>query len=311
MLEHFAWAEKYRPKTLDECIFPEKLYDTFSGWVADKNIPDVVLTGSPGIGKTTVAKAVLNEIGAEWFKINGSLDGGKDTIRTDIFQFASTVSLNGGKKYVLIDESDGVTHEAQKALRGFMDEFARNCGFIFTCNYPGRIIEPIHSRTQLIEFTIAPSERVGMMEKCFKLCAGIMKAEGLPFDNKVLSQIVVDGFPDIRATINEMQRIAKRDGSLNALDNGNSLDSEITKIIGLLKERNFAGLRKWAAETHIEFHVLAKAMFDRSPEFVKNDSLAQLIILLGEYQHKAALVVDQEINTAAFLAQTMNEVEFR
>lgn len=306
------WAEKYRPKTLDECVFPDHLYDTFAGWIENKQIPDVILAGSPGIGKTTVVKAVINEIGADWFKINGSLDGGKDTIRTDIFQFASTVSLveGEGKKYVLIDEADGVTHEAQKALRGFMDEYGRNCGFIFTANYPQRIIEALHSRAQTISFTISKAERSAMMEKVYRRMVHVLKAEGVEFDAKVVSQIVVDRFPDLRSTLNELQRIFNRDGVIKSVD-GSSFDLEIEKIIGWLRAHDFPALRKWAAETHTEFHVLAKALFDRAPEFVKNDSVASLVILLGEYQHKAALVVDQEINMAAFLAQAMNEVEYK
>lgn len=312
MLENFVWAEKYRPKTLDECVFPDALYDTFAGWIEKKQIPDVIMTGSPGIGKTTVAKAVINEIGSEWFKINGSLEGDKEQIRTNIFQFASTVSLMDGlgKKYVLVDEADGMTHEAQKALRGFMDEYGRNCGFIFTGNFPQRIMEPIHSRTQMIQFKITKEERPVLMERIYKRMVHILKAEGVAFDAKVVSQIVVDRFPDIRATLNELQRIFNRDGAINSID-GSSFDAEIHSVVGWLRSHDFPALRKWAAETHMEFHVLAKALFDRAPEFVKNDSVASLVILLGEYQHKAALVVDQEINMAAFLAQAMNEVEYK
>lgn len=311
MLDELIWHRKYRPKTLDDCIFPDHLYDTFAGWIEKGHVPDVVFYGSPGIGKTTIAKVLVETIGSEWFKINGSLDGNKDTLRTDIFQFASTVSLtDAGKKYVLIDEADGTTYDAQKALRGFIDEYGKNCGFIFTANFENKILEPIHSRVQMISFAIPKEERPALMEKTFKAMVKILKAEGVAYDAKVLSQIVVDNFPDIRRTINELQRIANQDGAINRVYGG-LVEAEIENIFGWLSARDFPALRKWCAETSVEFHTLAKVMFDRSYDFVKNDSVASLVILLGEYQHKAALVVDQEINMAAFLAQAMNEVEYK
>lgn len=246
--EEFLWVEKYRPKTIDECILTPELKSTFSSFVEKGEIPNLLLTGSAGVGKTTVARAMLEEINADYIVVNGSMNGNIDTLRTEIMQFASTVSFSGGRKYVILDEADYLNaNSTQPALRNFMEEFSRNCGFILTCNFVNRIIEPLHSRCSVINFNISKNELPRLAAGFFKRVVNILNAEKVEFDKAVVAELINKHVPDWRRVLNELQRYS-HNGKIDSGIFVNLGDESFKALIGYLKTRNFTEMRKWVAE---------------------------------------------------------------
>jgi len=311
MLEEFLWVEKYRPKTINDCILPERLKETFNSFIAQGNIPNLLLTGGPGIGKTTVARAMLEELGCDYIIINGSLNGNIDVLRNDITQFASTVSFAGGRKYVILDEADYLNaNSTQPALRNFMEEFSGNCGFILTCNFKNRIIEPLHSRCSVVEFKINNEDKPQLAAKFFKRVLGVLEAENVTYDKAVCADLVSKHMPDWRRVLNELQRYS----STGRIDSGilvNFSNDSYNKLVGFLKTKNFKEMRLWVAEQNeTDNSVIFRKMYDAAYEFVKPSDIPQLVLLIADYQYKDAFVADKEINLVAFMTNCMMELEF-
>lgn len=309
-MEQYLWTEKYRPAKVDDCILPDYLKETFNEYVKTGNIPNLLLTGGPGVGKTTAAKAMCTEIGCDFMMINGSEERGIDMLRTKIKSYASSVAFDGRRKVVIIDEADYLTPEAQAALRGSMEEFAINCSFIFTCNFKGRLIEAIHSRCSVIEFKLKNGEKAKMASSLMKRLEGILNGENITFDKKVLAKVIEKHFPDYRRILNELQRYA----SSGAIDEGilaQVMDVTIKDLIKFLKEKDFSSMRKWVGQNSDMDHAkLYRRIYEGLYEYLKPQSIPQAVIILGEYQYKAAFVADLEINTVACLTMIMMECEF-
>ena len=313
MQEDFLWVERYRPSTIEDTILPEKLKSVFQKFVDQDNIPNLLLTGRAGIGKTTVAKAMLEEINADYIVINGSMNGNIDTLRVDIANFASTVSFTGSRKYVILDEADYLNpNSTQPALRNFMEEFSKNCGFILTCNFKNRIIDPLHSRCSVVEFAISNDEKADIAAQFFGRVKTILKEQNIEFDNKAVVELVKTHFPDWRRTLNELQRYS----STGRIDSGilsNHSSGNLDGLIDLMKGKNFTGVRKWVAEnSDIDSSMLYRNLYDMLPNKIKStQSVADAIIILAEYQYKEAFVANSEINRVAALATIMAEVDWK
>lgn len=309
MVKDFVWSEKYRPNTIDECILPADLKKTFKSFQRKKEIPNIIFRGPAGTGKTTVAQVLVESIGAQWLLVPASLDRGLDTIRGEVEPFASTVSLadNDTKKYVIFDEADylNVT-STQPALRNFINEYSANCGFIFTCNYYGRLLPALHSRMPDVSFEIPKAERLDLMKAFMKRLVEILKAEGVEFDAKVVGNIMLKYFPDYRRTIGELQLAAEK-GPITRVPE-NQLDKEIDELIPFLRDRDYLSMRKWVSESGVENDDVYRAFFDKAHKIV--DDPAMLVVLIGEYSYKQAFVMDHELHLAAFFSNVMRECNF-
>lgn len=312
MLEDFLWVERYRPKRVEDTILPAELKSTFQKFVDNKEIPNLILSGGPGVGKTTIARAMLEEIGCSYIVINGSMNGNIDTLRNEIKNFASTVSFKGGRKYVILDEADYLNAQStQPALRNFMEEFSANCGFILTCNFLNRIIEPLHSRCSVIQFKINKADRPKLATQFFNRIQMILKEENVEFDPKILPELIMKYFPDWRRVLNELQRYSAS-GKIDAGILANLKSVTMKTLVSSLKEKDFAAMRKWVVENlDNDPAVIYRAMFDGAVEYLQPNSIPQLAILLGDYQYKSAFVADQEINFVAFLTEVMASCEFK
>lgn len=310
--DEFLWVQKYRPNTIEDTILPAKLKSVFAEFVKLNNIPNMILTGGAGIGKTTVAKAMLETIGADYIVINGSMSGGIETLRVDIANFASTVSFTGGRKYVILDEADYLTAKTQASLRNFMEEFSANCGFILTCNFPNKIIEPLHSRNSVIDFKIDKKDAPKLCMEFFKRVQTILEAENVEYDKAAVAKTVERYYPDWRRTLNELQRYSVTgkidEGILAISDRG-----PIVSLIKHMKDKNFTEVRKWVGEnSDMEASVLYRALYDVLPEYVNGGpGLAEAIVTLAEYQYKEAFVADSEINRAAAFAILMSDMDWK
>jgi DNA polymerase III delta prime subunit len=312
MREDFLWVERYRPRTIRDTILPEELKVTFQKFVDEGNIPNMLFTGRAGIGKTTVARALLEQIGADYIVINSSMHGNIDTLRTDILNFASTVSFSGGRKYVILDEADYLNpNSTQPALRNFIEQYSKNCGFILTCNFKNKLIEPLWSRCSVVDFVIPKEQRSKMAAAFFKRVKDILTTEGVEYDSKAVVSVIEKHFPDWRRVLNELQRYS----ATGRIDTGilSNLQEETFKtLVGYLKNKEFTNVRKWVAENaDIDQHVFFRKFYDSSYEFMNSSSVAQLVLLLSKYQYQAAFVADQEINMAACLTEVMVECEFK
>jgi len=311
--DQFLWVEKYRPQTIDECILPESLKTTFQQYVDQGEIPTFLFSGTAGVGKTTVAKALCNAIGADWILINGSDEGRMiETLRNKIKSFASTVSLTDGKKVVIIDEADYMNGDSvQPALRSFIEEFSANCRFIFTCNFKHRIIEPLRSRCANVEFKIDGKDKQQIAAQFFKRVTQILKAEGVEFDPKVVAELITQHFPDYRRVLNELQRYSVS----GKIDTGifvNLSQESYKELIKFLKERNFTEVRKWVAKnSDADTAALFKEMYDNAAEFLEPTSIPNLILVLADYQYKAAFVADHELNIMAAMTEVMVQCKFK
>ena len=312
MTKDFLWVEKYRPSTVEQCVLPKDIKDTFKGIVKSGEVQNLLLSGGAGSGKTTIAKALCNEMGLDWIIINCSEDGNIDTLRTKIRNFASSVSIGGESKVVILDEFDYANAQSmQPALRGFIEEFANNCRFILTCNFKNRIIEPLHSRCTTIEFRIPNAEKPKLASEFLKRIEFILEEEGISYEEKVLAQLVMRHFPDFRRVINELQRYSIAGtidiGILSKV--GSIKINELTKA---MKTKNFGDVRKWVVENldNDQTRIFRK-IYDGLYSTMETQSIPRAILILAEYQYKSAFVADQEINLTACLTELMVECELK
>ena len=312
-MNEFLWVEKYRPKVVQETILPEGLKATFQQFVDQDNVPNLLLSGRAGVGKTTIAKAMLESMGSDYIIINGSMNGNIDTLRIEISNFASSVSFAGGRKYVILDEADYLNpNSTQPALRNFIEEYSKNCGFILTCNFKNRIIEPLHSRCSVIEFNIPNGEKAQMAQQFYKRVCHILNEEGVKYDNKAVASMVQSHFPDWRRCLNELQRYSAT-GSIDSGILKNQSADNIEKLFKLMKDKNFTEVRKWVAVNNdIDSSALYRYLYDILPTKLKStQSIADVIIILAEYQYKEAFVANPEINRVAALATIMAEADWK
>jgi DNA polymerase III delta prime subunit len=310
--DDFLWVEKYRPRTIESAVLPASLKATFQQFVDQKNVPNLLLTGRAGVGKTTVARAMLEELQCDYVIINGSMNGNIDTLRNEIRDFASSVSFSGGRKYVILDEADYLNpNSTQPALRNFMEEYSKNCGFILTCNFKNRIIEPLHSRCSVIEFKIDKEDKPKMASQFYKRVCSILDGEGITYDQKAVVEVITKFFPDWRRVLNELQRYS----ATGKIDSGilvNFSEENLKGLVELLKVKNFTEVRKWVAENNdIDQTVFFRKLYDTASQYLKPNSIPQLVITLAEYQYKAAFVADHEINILACLTEIMAEGDFK
>ena len=308
----FLWVEQYRPKTVDDCILPQNLKNTFKEFVEQGKIPNVILSGGPGVGKTTIAKAVLDEIGATYMMINGSEESGIDVLRSKIKNFASTVSLEGGRKYLILDEADYLNPQStQPALRGFMEEFHQNCGFILTCNYKNRLIEPIHSRCSVIDFSIPKSEKQNLALDFMSRVEGILVLENIKYEKKVLAEVIQRHFPDWRRTLNELQRYSVS-GRIDAGILIDMAEINIKELMMFMKEKEFTNVRKWVVNNlDVDSVRLIRSVYDSLYTFLDHSTIPHAVCILADYSYRGAFVADQEINTLACLTEMMAKCKFK
>ena len=311
-MDTFLWVEKYRPKTVKDCILPKKLKDTFQEFVKDKHIPNLILSGSAGTGKTTIAKAMVEQIGSTWMMINGSEESGIDVLRTKIKNFASTVSLEGGRKYIILDEADYLNPQStQPALRGFMEEFHKNCGFILTCNYKNRLIGPLQSRCSNIDFTIRNGERVKLADKFYKRVLDILKDEKIQFNPPAVAELITAHFPDWRRVLNELQRYSAS-GQIDAGILINISNENIKELMSFVKNKEFTNVRKWIVNNlDNDSTRIFRTIYDSLYETIDHSTIPHAVVILGDYQYKSAFVADQEINLLACMTELMSQVKFK
>ena len=311
MQEHL-WVEKYRPSTLQDIILPSQLKKDFELIVKQRELQNMLLTGTAGTGKTTVAKALCKMLNLDYIIINGSEESGIDTLRNKIKQFASSVSLEGGYKVVILDEADYLNPQStQPALRGFIEEFSANCRFILTCNFKNRIIEPLHSRCSVVEFAIPKGQKQVMAAKMMERLGHILTNEGVSYEEPVLAELIMKYFPDFRRTINELQRY----GVSGKIDSGiliNANDVSVGHLMNHLKVKDFRKMRQWVADNiDIEPAAMFRKIYDSSTEYIDPQSIPQLILILADYQYKDSFVADHELNMVACLTEIMAGVQFK
>tara|TARA_Y100000004_G_scaffold96089_1_gene107660 strand:+ start:1118 stop:2068 length:951 start_codon:yes stop_codon:yes gene_type:complete len=314
MRDEFLWVEKHRPQKIEDCILPDGIKKTFEEFLDRGEIPNMLLSGPPGVGKTTVAKALCNELGVDCYVINGSDEGRfLDTVRNNAKNFASTVSLTATSKHkvIIIDEADNTTHDVQLLLRAFTEEFSSNCRFIFTCNYKNKIISPLHSRCAVVEFGIKGRDRQVIAAQFFKRLQEILVAEGVEYDNKVLVELINSHFPDWRRILNECQRYS----SSGKIDSGilsEFVEIQTNDLIKRLKEKNFTEVRKWVVNNlDNDPSVLLRRVYDALYNALEGPSIAAAVLIVAKYQYQIAFVADQEINLLAAMTEIMVECEFK
>ena len=313
-MSDFIWVEKYRPKTIDDCILPDRIKNTFKEFLQEGEIPNLLLAGPPGIGKTTVAKALCQQLGCDYYVINGSDEGRfLDTVRNQAKNFASTVSLtaSANHKVIIIDEADNTTSDVQLLLRASIEEFSRNCRFIFTCNYKNKIIEPLHSRCSVVDFNINKRDKPTIAAEFFKRINYILEEEKIEADKKVLAELINKHFPDWRRVLNELQRYSvggKIDSGILAAFS----DVAVNDLIKNLKTKNFPEVRKWVVSNmDNETSVLLRRIYDSLYDSLVNSSIPAAVLIIAKYQFQIAFVADQEINLLAALTEIMVECEFK
>lgn len=312
MQDQFLWVERYRPKTISECILPKQLKDTFQQIVDSGELPNLMFSGSAGLGKTTVARALCEQLGIDYIVINGSEDGNIDTLRTTIRQFASTVSLAGGYKCVILDEADYLNPQStQPALRGFIEEFADNCRFILTCNFKNRIIEPLHSRCGVIDFKFDKKILAGLCGQFLARLKDILDKEQITYAEPVLAELIMKHAPDWRRVLNETQRYS----ITGSIDEGILVtlnDKSVKDLMAAIKAKNFKGMREWVVNNiDTEPQAIFRKVYDNLSEYLQPQSIPQVILILADYQYKNAFVADHELNVVACMTEVMANAEFK
>lgn len=312
MREQMLWCEKYRPEKISDCVLPESIKSTFQEFANQGKIPNLLIAGSAGVGKTTIAKALCKEVGCDYIVINGSDENGIDVLRGKIKNYASSVSLSGGRKVIIIDEADYLNaNSLQPALRNAIEEFSINCSFIFTCNYKNRIIEPLHSRCSVVDVKIAKEDKQKLMAQFFKRVCFILEQENIEFNKEVVAQVVAKYYPDNRRVLNELQRYSMG-GVIDAGLLAQVSDLNIAPLIKAMKEKDFINVRKWVVDNlDNDSHAIYRKLYDNMNEILKPSSVPPLVLLIGKYQYQTAFVVDHEINLMAFFTECMVDLEFK
>jgi DNA polymerase III delta prime subunit len=311
MSQHILWVEKYRPKTIEDCILPDGIKSTFQEYVNRKEIPNLLLAGSAGVGKTTIAKALCEEVGCDYIMINGSDESGIDVLRNKIKNYASSMSLSGGRKVVIIDEADYLNpNSTQPAMRGAIEEFASNCSFIFTCNFKNRIIDPIHSRCTVVDFKINGSKQK-MAAAFFKRAEWILEQEGITYDKAVVAAVITKHFPDNRRVLDELQRYSVS-GTIDKGILASVSDVQMNELVSSIMNKDFASCRKWVTN-NLDNDVtrIFRNIYDSLYDKLKPNSVPQMVLILAKYQYQSAFVADHEINLIACLTELMVECEFK
>ena len=308
----FLWVEEYRPQTIDDCILPASLKTLFQSFIDKGEISNMLFSGTPGVGKTTVAKALCEQMNCDWIMINGSEEGGIDVLRNKIKNFASTVSLSGGKKVVILDEADYLNPQStQPALRGFVEEFHKNCRFILTCNFKNRIIEPLHSRFSNIEFRINNKDKPKLASQLMDRAVYILKEQNIEYEDKALVGLITKHFPDFRKLINELQRYSVA-GTIDAGVLVNLSDENLKSLTSHLKAKEFGDMRKWVVNNLDNDPVkIFRKIYDSLNTTLQPETIPHAILIIADYQYKSAFVADQEINLVACLTELMSQVKFK
>jgi DNA polymerase III delta prime subunit len=311
MSQHILWVEKYRPKTIEDCILPDGIKSTFQEYVNRKEIPNLLLAGSAGVGKTTIAKALCEEVGCDYIMINGSDESGIDVLRNKIKNYASSMSLSGGRKVVIIDEADYLNpNSTQPAMRGAIEEFSSNCSFIFTCNFKNRIIDPIHSRCTVVDFKINGSKQK-MAAAFFKRAEWILEQEGITYDKQVVAAVITKHFPDNRRVLNELQRYSVS-GTIDKGILASVSDVQLSELVSSIMNKDFASCRKWVTNNlDNDITRIFRNIYDGLYDKLKPNSVPQMVLILAKYQYQSAFVADHEINLIACLTELMVECEFK
>ena len=313
-MNDFLWVEKYRPQKVEDCILPTDVKTTFKSFIEQGEIPNLLLSGTAGVGKTTIAKALCNELGADFYVINGSDEGRfLDTVRNQAKTFASTVSLTSSSRHkvLIIDEADNTTPDVQLLLRASIEEFQKNCRFIFTCNFKNKIIEPLHSRTTVIDFNVRGKTKQNLAALFFERCRDILTREEVRFNDKVVATVVQKYFPDFRRTLNELQRYSST-GSIDTGILATLGDANIDSLVLCLKDKKFAEVKKWVTQNlDSDATIIMRKLYDNLSPMMDGPSVAAAVLIIAEYQYKSAFVVDQEINLLACLTQIMLECNFK
>tara|TARA_Y100000004_G_scaffold192821_1_gene254057 strand:+ start:155 stop:1099 length:945 start_codon:yes stop_codon:yes gene_type:complete len=308
----YLWCEEYRPRKIDDCILPNELKSTFKQIVDTGDVPNMLLSGTSGLGKTTVAKALCHELNLDYILINSSEDSGIDVLRNRIRQFASSISLDGQYKVVILDEADYLNPQStQPALRAFIEEFSKNCRFIFTCNFRNKIIEPLQSRCAVIEFNTTKKHLAGLAAKFHKRLKTILDEKSIKYDERLLAEFIMLHAPDWRRVINEAQRYSTG-GELSPAGLVGMSSQQIDGLVTFLKEKNFKSMRGWVAQNpDVDSATLFRKLYDGAYEFLEPMSIPQLVLILADYQHKAAFVADKELNIVACLTEIMGSLKFK
>ncbi len=313
-MNDFLWVEKYRPQTIEDCILPDAVKDTFKGFLEQGEIPNLLLSGTAGVGKTTIAKALCNELGADYYVINGSDEGRfLDTVRNQAKSFASTVSLTATARHkvLIIDEADNTTPDVQLLLRASIEEFQKNCRFIFTCNFKNKIIEPLHSRTTVVEFNVRGQTKQELAGAFFNRCRDILQREEVTFAPRVVAEVVQKYFPDFRRTLNELQRYAST-GSIDTGILATLGDANVDTLVAALKDKKFNDVKKWVTQNmDNEPQAIMRKVYDNLYTYLKPASIPEAVLIISEYQYKSGFVVDQEINMVAFMTEMMMRCEYK
>ena len=313
MSNDFLWVEKYRPKSIDDTILPSSLKQTFTKIVETGELPNMLFTGTAGLGKTTVAKALCNQLGLDYILVNGSEEGNIDTLRGKIKQFASSVSLQGGYKVVILDEADYLNPQStQPALRGFIEEFANNCRFILTCNFKNRIIEPLHSRCSVYEFNTTKKDLAELAAQFYKRFTYILDQENVAYEQKAVASLIMKYAPDWRRVLNEGQRVSLTGDSFNNVTTLNGSGGAIDQLVSSLKDKNFKAMRRWVVDNlDLDTTAIFRGVYDSMTDYVESNSIPQLVLILADYQYKDAFVADHEINIVACMTEIMANVNFK
>ena len=310
MYDEFVFVEKYRPKQIEECILPTEAMNGMVKYIENGYIPNLLFTGSAGIGKTTLAIVLCRELDYEHMLINCSDEGRfLDTFRNKVASFCVGISIDGKRKCLILDEIDNLTHDVQSLLRGFIEKYSSNCSFIATCNFPYRLMSPLVSRFASVEFDISSADKKEVILKTYKRVCQILALEGVEFDKTTVSKLIVKFFPDFRRLLNELQKYSSGGKIDSGIFDAMTLDTD--ELIKMLKDRRWNDMRKWvASQNNLELHTLTKTLYTNAAEFMKNDSLPQLVLSISEFQYRNSFVMDKEINMVAFLTQIMSECEF-